>query len=357
MTLSISSHGLRLGGGIERYALTLVRGLHERNIRPTVIAKLIDRNLPEAAWCDVLQVRAGWLPSKWRDHYFDWRLRRLKQGGALWPLVACNQTGGADVAICGSTHPGYLSAMRKPAGWPDRLKIGLERAHLTRSTVIVAHSQGMSDEVQRHYGIDAGKIRLLYPPVDGRRFAPVGPDERARLRRALGLPDDCAVFVLASTGHRRKGLDLLASYFATTTLPVCLALCGRPPDTASRHIRYLGYRADIESVFRAADFTVVASRYEPFGLVGIESVLCGTPVLAARGVGCAEVIRPPALFDFEADDTASLHHAVEHAVARWRDGSHRIDEPLDVLDYDPSVAAHVDALLHLVDEVKRSRVA
>ena len=37
--LAISNHGLRNSGGIERYALTLVRGLHERGLKPTLIAK------------------------------------------------------------------------------------------------------------------------------------------------------------------------------------------------------------------------------------------------------------------------------------------------------------------------------
>ena len=41
--LAISNHGLRNSGGIERYALTLVRGMHERGLRPFFIAKSFDR--------------------------------------------------------------------------------------------------------------------------------------------------------------------------------------------------------------------------------------------------------------------------------------------------------------------------
>ena len=41
----------------------------------------------------------------------------------------------------------------------------------------------------------------------------------------------------------------------------------------------LGFCTDMPELYRAADFTIMASLYEPFGLVGVESVLCGTRVV------------------------------------------------------------------------------
>ncbi len=354
MRLALTNHALRAGGGIERYALTLVRGFHARGVRPVMIAKAFDTALDEYRWVEPIAVPVGALPGKLRDAWFDWRLRRLKRRHHLFPVIACNQTGAADIGICGGTHPGFLAAMDQRARPSDRLKIATERAHLEASRIVVAHSQLMADEAARHYGIAPSKIRLLYPPVDGERFCPVDESRRAELRRALGLPADRAVFLLASTGHRRKGLDLLAEFFERSTLPVCLAVAGRPtgrPD--SPRLRSLGYRRDIEDVYRAVDFTVLASRYEPFGLVGVESVLCGTPVLVADNVGCAEVIRAPAALTFALDDPASLARAVEEAVARWSEGRARLAEPRAALGYDPSVAVHVEALLAMADALTR----
>jgi hypothetical protein len=88
MKLCLSNHGLRHSGGIERYALTLVRGLHSLGVRPTVIAKAFDTTLPEYAWVDALPVRMSGVPSKLRDLYFDWRIRRFKQRRDLGPLIA-----------------------------------------------------------------------------------------------------------------------------------------------------------------------------------------------------------------------------------------------------------------------------
>ena len=345
--LAISNHGLRNSGGIERYALTLVRGLHERGLRPAFIAKRFDRALPEVAWVDPIRVHMPGLPAQLHDLVFDWRIRRIKAQRGLFPLIACNQTGAADIAICGSTHPGYLAAMGQSAGMSDRWKIALEHAHLGNARVVVAHSRRMAEEAQRFHGVPAQKIRLLYPPVDGERFSVVGVDARQRLREQLGLPPDRAIFLLASTGHKRKGLDLLAEFFRSTALPVTLVVAGRPIDAAGPNIHYLGYRNDIENVYRAVDFTIVASVYEPFGLVGVESVLCGTPVLLADGVGCAEVIFPPAQIAFERQKQGGLAKAIGKAMARWHAGTHRLDAPGDCLGYDPSVSVHVGVLLEI----------
>ena len=122
-------------------------------------------------------------------------------------------------------------------------------------------------------------------------------------------------------------------------------------DAARLLERLLGYRADIENVYRAVDFTVLASRYEPFGLVGVESVLCGTPVLLANGIGCAEVIRAPAQLSFSLDATAGdgpgFAAAVDTALAMRRADRHRLDDPRSSLSYDPGVEPHVSALLAL----------
>lgn len=354
MRLAISNHGLRASGGIERYALTVVRGLHTLGVKPVVIAKAFDAALPEYGWVEPLRVNVAWLPGKLRDLAFDRRIRSLKRKHRLFPLIACNQSGAADIAICGSTHPGFLEAMAQRQRLSDGWKISLEHAHLINAAVIVAHSQRMADEVQRFHGIAADKIRLLYPPVDGERFSTVDDAERARLRSELGLREDRVSFLLASTGHKRKGLDLLVEFFRATSLPVELVVAGRPlpAEAQAPNIRSLGYRRDIENVYRAVDFTVMASRYEPFGLVGVESVLCGTPVLCAQGVGCAEVLKPPAHLPFSLDVTSgagSFAAAVEQAVASQRAGTHRVADPRASLGYDPSVEVHVRALLALAE--------
>ena len=44
-------------------------------------------------------------------------------------------------------------------------------------------------------------------------------------------------------------------------------------------------------LYQAADFTIMASQYEPFGLIGLESILSGTPVIFSENMGCLEVLK------------------------------------------------------------------
>ena len=349
----LSNHGLRHSGGIERYLLTLVDGLHARGIRPTVVARRFDRSLPEYGWVEPKRVPTWGLRGVLRDRWFDARLRALKRRHGWKALIALSQTAAADIAICGSTHPGYLASMGHRAGIADRLAIGLERRHFRNAAVVIAHSRLMAEQVHRYHGVPAERIEVLYPPVDATRFHPVGAERRRELRAELGLPSDRAVFLLASTGHARKGLRRVVRALGHTSAPVLLAVAGRPVDMQAPNLLYLGYRSDIENVYRAVDCTVMASRFEPFGLVGVESVLCGTPVVGAEGMGVMEVLRGPAALPFALDEGGGLESALAIALTRWRGGRLALDEPRHCLAYDPSVDAHLEALLGWVERLSR----
>ncbi len=355
-SIVLSNHGLRHSGGIERYLLTLVDNLHARGVRPTVVAHKFDTSLPQYAWVDPIRVRTWGLGGALRDRVFDARLQRLKRQHHWYPVIALSQTSAADIAICGGTHPGYLSTLDRPPTWKDRLAIDLEGQHLRNSSVVIAHSQLMARQVQQFYGVDASKIDVLYPPVDTQRFHPVSTEHKRALRDQLGLPADRCVFLLASTGHARKGLDVLVQALGHSDLPVLLVVAGRPVDMQAPNLRYLGYRSDIEDVYRAVDCTIMASRYEPFGLVGVETVLCGTPLIGAEGMGCMEVLQGDGVLPFQLDaapgQPGSLDQAIATALTRWREGKLAVADPKAALRYDPSVDTHVQALLQHVTRLR-----
>ncbi len=345
--LAITAQALAHGGGAERYARDVTAGLLDLGLRPWIIARKIDPDLPEAqnARCTRLPLRG--VPKLLRSRAFDaltaWVLRR----SPVDCVFGINHTLHADVVVCGGTHPGFLQAMGKTAGWADRAQIALERRTYIRARTIVAHSVLMRDELTRFYPGIAEKISVLYPPVDPRRFTPMNASQRLQARLRLGLPTDRPVFLLASTGHARKGLGELAPLFSQTDAFGVLAVAGRPLPEKTRNVIELGYRPDIEAVYAAADYTVVASLYEPFGLVAVESVLCGTPVVIADNVGSAEVISEEAKIAYDRNDANALAQALQSAAGRARQGRHRLIEPRQYLRYDPAVSTHVRALLSL----------
>lgn len=355
LRIAITAQALTHGGGAERYTRDLVDGFRRLGIRPFVLARKVDPHLPQAGHANAVALSTRGVPRLWRAAWFDWRIGRWLRQHAVDVVFAVNHSVHADVAICGGTHPGFLRAMRKSATAADRRQIELERQTYARARHIVAHSAMMAAELRHDHGVSPARIQVVYPPVDASRFRVVAPDTRTAIRQKLQLPTGRVVFLLASTGHDRKGLPELLQVFSNTDLPITLAVAGRPLGGRHRNVVELGYRTDMPDVFAAVDFTVIASRYEPFGLVGVESVLCGTPVIVSDAVGCAEVIAEEARIDYALSDPLGLQRALDVAAARASATNARIADPRRALRYDPSIDAHLQQILPLLLDAARAR--
>ncbi|MGF6723924.1 glycosyltransferase involved in cell wall biosynthesis [Paraburkholderia sp. GAS41] len=354
MKIGVSSNALKHSGGLERYAMDLVRGFTAAGIELAFFARRFDMSVPESRMVEAHRINVSVLPGKLRDRWFSWRLRRARRAAKVDVLIGCNRVDSSEIAICGGTHLGFLRATARPEKRSDSWQIALERRQYEQSSVIVAHSQLMHDELRELYGVEEAKIRVLYPPVDGARFTPVDAARRAGLRRKFGFADHEVVLLFPSSSHERKGLPLIEAALRDTTLPVVLAVAGRPPARTSERVRYIGYVKDIEDGYRAADFTLLASKYEPFGLVGVESVMCGTPVIFPSSIGCCDAIASHAKFVFKPDDEADLRATLERAVQQRLAATPR--EPAEVARgavlYDVSVAGHVEAMLRLARQIR-----
>jgi glycosyltransferase involved in cell wall biosynthesis len=365
MKLGVSCNVMRHSGGMERYARDLARGIAERGFRPAYFARSLDQTLPEHAMIEPHRINVSFLPGKLRDAWFSWRLRSLKRAAAVDVLVGCNRVDSSDIAVCGGTHRGFLRAIGRTPKLSDRWQIALEERQYANASIILAHSPMMRDELINLYGIHEGKIRILRPPVDIARFTPVDTTTRTAIRERLGFRDDETVLLFPSSSHVRKGLPLIEAAVEEMGGSVVVAVAGRPLGRISRQVRYIGFQREIEDCYRAADFTILASAYEPFGLVGIESVMCGTPVIIPSTMGCCDVIAEHAKHVFERGDVASLRAAIRSAVARRSTtngtdksaGRPAVLEGGEVVLYDASVVSHVDSLLSLVDHLHAGRGA
>ncbi|MEM5459345.1 glycosyltransferase family 4 protein [Paraburkholderia phytofirmans] len=355
--LGLSSNALQHSGGLERYAMDLVRGLAALGVEPAFFARRFDASLPECKLVEPHRINVSFLPGKLRDRWFSWRLRAARHAAHVDVLIGCNRVDSSEMAICGGTHLGFLRATGRAHKRSDRWQIALERRQYECSKVVVAHSQLMHDELRELYGVDEAKIRVLYPPVDGARFAPTDAATRSTLRHKYGFADDEIVLLFPSSSHERKGLPLIEAALRDTSLPVVVAVAGRPPARTSERLRYIGYVKELAECYQAADFTILASTYEPFGLVGIESVMCGTPVIFPSSIGCCDAIAPHAKFVFAPNDLADLRATLERAVRAHRDGTRRASPELarDAVLYDASVTAHVSALLTLARQIDAAR--
>lgn len=185
-----------------------------------------------------------------------------------------------------------LAARRGPRAWLTRfntyLMTSLERSVLRRADVAVAINPAMQ-EVYRRLG--AGRVELLPPTIDINVFSPTG------LRSADG-----PILTVGRLADPRKGIDRLLRAYARALAEVPnlpdLVLAGRqgPTDDNLRLARELGIDGKVEvvvpipdgglaDVYRRSSVFVMSSHEEGFGIVAIEAMACGLPVVATDTEG------------------------------------------------------------------------
>lgn len=340
---------------MERYALVLSASLRELGCRVVVHAYRTDPALAQAMGLELQPAPVARFPRKLQGFRFFRQVQQLRPRLA-GRQIALSRVPVQDAIICGGTHRGFLRRARKLPGPFDWLQVWMEQRAYQSARRVISHSDLCTQELEHYYRLPAGKVVTLYPPVDARFQSPADDQARAKCREQLGLPANQPVLLFPSLGHRRKGLAPLCQALAGVESSFVLAVAGKPP--ARRHwpfVRYLGYLEDMIPAYQAADFTVLASYYEPFGLVGPESLLCGTPLLFEQDIGCLAAIRPEHVLTFSVRQPESIRQAADRALALVRSGQHRVLHPAQALRYDPSPRAHAEALLRALGEGVETR--
>jgi glycogen(starch) synthase len=183
----------------------------------------------------------------------------------------------------------------------------IERRVYRRADRIITLSAAFRDLVCARYGVAHERVRVVPGAADLRRYLQAPP--RAEARTKLGLPRDRVIAVSVRRLARRMGLELLIDAVSEVrrSHPELLLLiggkgplCGELEERIRRadlseHVRMLGFvpEADLPALYAAADFSVVPTvALEGFGLVTVESLASGTPVLGTPVGATPEILNP-----------------------------------------------------------------
>ena len=208
---------------------------------------------------------------------------------------------------------------------------------------IVAANDVERAELLRAYGARAPRIATIPCGVDTELFA---PGDQAAARRQLGL-DARPVLLWVGRLAPIKGLDTLLDavgrLHAAGTDPRLLIVGGDADDPPNGHettlraqirrlrldgaVSFVGPQPQerLPTYYAAADVTVVPSYYESFGMVALEAMACGSPVIASRVGGLVTTVRDGVTgFLVPESDVAALAERIAALVAdpdlRWRIG-------------------------------------
>jgi D-inositol-3-phosphate glycosyltransferase len=163
---------------------------------------------------------------------------------------------------------------------------------------------------------DNATVRVIPPGVDTQRFH---PSDRAAARAAIGVAADACLLLFVGRIEPLKGTDTLLQAVqllrARGQLPpqLSLSIIGGDPDQPRESrlaelqrlmelrdelglgevVTFLGKRAQetLPDYYVAADVVVMPSLYESFGMVALEAMACGTPVVASQVGGLAYLVR------------------------------------------------------------------
>jgi glycosyltransferase involved in cell wall biosynthesis len=341
--LNLIFHTIRLGGGMERYVLDVISEFASRDILVRVIARQVDWPgiKPNNVEFVVLSDRTPF--SRLNNDLFDHRA--LQHICKKWPIIAISRvTGSVDLVISGGTHIGHLlDKGKKINGYFDRRIIANENMLYGNSKKIITHSVKVRNEIINHYSVALEKVETVYPPIDDSQFCLRAREGREELRQQLGVKPSQLMLLFASNNHELKGGSLIVEALSDFDSRIVLAVAGKVSLNHPKVIN-LGFRKDMPAIYGASDATILASKYEAFGLVGPESILCGTPVLLANTVGAVEVLSEPGCFSFSrtAED---LRIALTKILERFEVGNLNITNPSLSIHYPYSLSAHVDSLI------------
>lgn len=170
---------------------------------------------------------------------------------------------------------------------------------------VIATTLPQVDLLTKQYDVLPRNCGMIPPGIDENRFYPVPAKETDKIRDKYDIhPSD--ILALGRMAHN-KGYDLLLEAFKTT-LQLCpearlvAAIGGDQSERDEKGIVKLKSQAkslgiedkiqwknyipdeDLANVYRAANIFAMPSRYEPFGMVAIEAMACGTPsVITVHG--------------------------------------------------------------------------
>ncbi|MBD2342600.1 glycosyltransferase family 4 protein [Anabaena subtropica] len=195
------------------------------------------------------------------------------------------------------------------------LNASWEKEAFRRARVVVAVSSRVAEDLQA-IGVAPEKIRVIVNGVDLQEFSP-GNIPRSQ----WGLPEGVPLALFAGDIRiSRKNLDTVLK--ALVQVPdLHLAVAGITEGSPylqlaedlglSTRVHFLGLRRDVPELMKAVDFLVFPSRYEPFGLVVIEAMASGLPVITASATGAADLLTPESgIVVADSDDVEALAKAM-----------------------------------------------
>ena len=188
-----------------------------------------------------------------------------------------------------------------------RVSSWIEKTAFEAADTVIAVSDGMRRDILASYpSLDPQKVTVVYNGIDLERWTPLHDDDIAR---SLGIDPDRPSVIFVGRITRQKGLPYLLRAARLLPPEVQVILCAGAPDTAEILAEVTGLvdglkaerdgvvwidrllpNDELRAALTASAVFVCPSIYEPLGIVNLEAMACGLPVVGTATGGSPEVI-------------------------------------------------------------------
>ncbi len=366
-TCPLAALGAKETGGMNVYVRELSRELGRMGVEIDIFTRsqdsTIPRVVPMAESVRVVHLPAGPEAPLARERVYDhldefvdgvetWRLRRDVEYDLIhahyWlsGVVGLTLRERWGVPVLQMFHTlGDLKnrVARRVTDLEPTVRLDEEVRLIASAERLVAASVAERAHLVRHMGADLERIAVVPCGVDTELFTPGAPDEA---RASLGLEDGPLILYVGRLAPI-KGLETLLDAVALLARggrrPRLVIVGGEADEPRDGHEADLRRRIErlgitdlvgfvgaqrqeaLRTHYVAADVTVLPSHYESFGMVALEAMACGSPVIASRVGGLTTTVRDGVTgFLVPEGDVAALAGRLDALLGdpdlRWRLG-------------------------------------
>jgi glycogen synthase len=182
----------------------------------------------------------------------------------------------------------------------------VEKTALEMADAVIAVSEGTRADIQRHFNVADERIHVIHNGIDPEEYRPVDP---APALQRFGIDPAKPYVLFVGRVTRQKGIIHLVDAIRHLDPGFQVVLCAGAPDTAAiaaemgaavaaaRSARdgifWIEEKVDkpaLIGLYSGAAVFCCPSIYEPFGIINLEAMACGTAVVAAAVGGIPEVV-------------------------------------------------------------------
>lgn len=232
-----------------------------------------------------------------------------------------------------------MVAHKRPRERETERRVAVETDIVAFSDALIASTPAEKDQLTRLYGADPEKIHVISPGVDTQCFHPISA-EHAKDR--IRICPDSRIILFVGRIEPLKGIDHMLQAIARVVEDypglrddLCVPIVGGEPcrvDEDDEMVRLQELREELgirdivtflgsknqdtlQYYYCAAEMVVMPSDYESFGLVALEAMACGTPVIASDVGGLAHLVKDGRTgYRVPAGDTEALADRIAHLL-------------------------------------------